>query len=272
MKTWTRLAPAALAALALLPVAAAPPDGSCSRPIEVPMAPVGQSVAFDGTRGLGILPALLQELGPAVGCDFRIRRVPRARLQHMFENGQADLLMPATASPSRDDDGEFVPLFQVRPTLLTLADAAPTVPQTVRELLERPDYKLATVRGFSFGSVYEGMVAALRRERRLVEEADPAGVARALRQGLAQGTVMTANVLLDTMAREADLAGLAAQLRIAPLQELGWSDSGASTPRPIPPAAWRRASGRYRRRVSSATAAAAERRGRSGWPRRGRIR
>lgn len=215
----------AVLALALLAAATAARAGGCSRPIEAPLAPVGQSVAFDGARSQGIFPTLLQELGPAVGCEFRIRRVPRARLQHMFENGQADLLLPATASPSREGDGEFVPLFQVRPALLTLA-APGKSPHSIRELLARPDYKLAIVRGFSFGSVYEGMVARLRRERRLIEEADPAGVARALRQGLAQGSVMTANVLLDTMSREADLAPLAAQLQVEPLQELGWSESG----------------------------------------------
>ena len=39
----------------------------------------------------------LREMAPATGCEFEIQRVPRARLVRMFEAGQADLLIPASA-------------------------------------------------------------------------------------------------------------------------------------------------------------------------------
>lgn len=189
------------------------------------MAPVGLSVKFDGERSSGLYPVLLRELGSTAGCQFQIRRVPRARLQKMFESGQADLLIPASASPSREGDGEFVPLVQVRASLLTLASERPA-PRSLAELVALPDYKLAVVRGFTFGAAYDGAMATLRAQRRVIEEPDAVGVARALREGLAQASVMTASIFIGTLASDADLAPLTKQVRVDSLDELGWSESG----------------------------------------------
>lgn len=200
-------------------------EAGCSRAIAVPMAPIGLSVSFDDERGGGVYPALLREMSAGIGCDFQMQRVPRARLQKMFEAGQADLLIPASASPAREHDGEFVPLIQVRASLLTLARER-SAPRSLAELVGQPDFKLAIVRGFSFGVAYDNAVTVLRAQKRLVEEADVAGVARALRQGLAQGTVMTASILIGTLVQETELSPLVRQVRIEPLEELGWSESG----------------------------------------------
>ena len=206
-------------------LAASAAEAGCSRPIEAPMAPIGLSVSFDGERSTGIYPSLLRELTASAGCEFQIRRVPRARLQKMFESGQADLLIPASFSPAREADGEFVPLVQVRAGLLTLSRER-AAPRSLADLIAQKGYKLAVVRGFSFGAPYDDAVEALRAQRRLIEEPDPAGVARALRQGLAHGTVMTASIFIGTLVQEPELASLTKQVRIEALEELGWSESG----------------------------------------------
>ncbi len=198
-------------------------EARCSRSIHAPMAPIGLSVSFEEARPQGIYPTLLREVTASTQCQFNMHRVPRARLQTMFDAGQADILIPASASPSRDGAGEFVPLIQVRASLLTL-DAEMPVPRSLAELLAQPDYKLVVVRGFSFGAAYDNAIATLRQ--RLLEEPDAAGVARALRQGLAQATVMTASILVGTLVVEADLNPLLKRLRVEPLDELGWSVSG----------------------------------------------
>lgn len=205
-------------------MAAGATQAGCSRIIEAPMAPVGLSVSFDGERSSGIYPTLLNELGAAIGCEFRIQRMPRARVQKMFESGQADVLVPASASPGRDADGEFVPLVQVRASLITLSPGK--APRSLAELLALRHYKLAVVRGFTFGTAYDQAIATLRAQRRLVEEPDAAGVARALRQGLAQASVMTANIFIGTLTKDADFAPLIKHVRIEALEELGWSESG----------------------------------------------
>ena len=200
-------------------------QANCTRPLAVPMAPIGLSVSFDDDRTSGVYPTLLREMSAGTGCEFQVQRVPRARLQKMFETGQADLLLPASASPARDQDGEFVPLIQVRASLLTLTRDRP-LPRSLAELVATPGLKLAVVRGFNFGPAYEQMVVALRAQKRLVEEPDAGGVARALRQGLAQATVMTASIFIGTLLGEADLAPLVKQLNVDALEELGWSESG----------------------------------------------
>lgn len=204
-------------------------EASCNRPLAVPMAPIGLSVSFDDDRGTGtgtgVYPTLLREVSGDTGCEFQVQRVPRARLQKMFEAGQADLLIPATTSPARARDGEFVPLIQVRASLMTLAPERP-VPRSLAALVAQRDFKLAVVRGFSFGSAYDNTVAVMRAQKRLVEEADATGVARALRQGLAQGTVMTASILIGTLVQDPDLSPLIKQVQVDALEELGWSESG----------------------------------------------
>jgi len=197
----------------------------CSRPINVPMAPIGLSVSFDDGQAQGIYPTLLREVGASSQCKLDVQKVPRARQQSMFEGGQADMLVPASATPARDAVAEFVPLIQVRASLLTL-DAETPVPRSLAELLALPNYKLAVVRGFSFGPAYDSAIAALRQRQRLVEEAEPSGVARALRQGLAQATVMTASILVGTLVLESEHAALLKRLRVEPLEELGWGTSG----------------------------------------------
>lgn len=210
---------------ASLLMAAGSAQANCSRPLTVPMAPIGLSVSFDDDRIEGVYPTLLRELSPSAGCEFQLQRVPRARLQKMFETGQADLLIPASASPSREKDGEFVPLIQVRASLMSLARDRAS-PRSLAELLAQPDYRLVVVRGFSFGAAYDNAVAVLRAQKRLLEESDATGVARALRQGLAQGTVMTASILIGTLVQEPDLTPLIKQMRAEPLEELSWSESG----------------------------------------------
>ena len=205
-------------------MAAGATQAGCSRTIEAPMAPVGLSVSFDGERSSGIYPTLLNELGAAIGCEFRIHRMPRARVQKMFESGQADVLVPASASPARDANGEFVPLVQVRASLITLS--ADKVPRSLAELLALRHYKLAVVRGFTFGPAYDKAIAALRAQRRLIEEPDAGGVARALRAGLAQASIMTATILVGTLIIEPELAPLLKQVQVESLEDLGWGESG----------------------------------------------
>lgn len=220
MNARMRTVVASLAALAALGAQA-----SCPRPLQVPLAPIGVSVSFDGNQATGIYPTLLREVAADTGCQLEVQRVPRARQQKLFDAGQAHLLVPASATPARDAKAEFVPLIQVRASLLTLG-SAPAPPRSLAQLLAQPDYKLVVVRGFSFGAAYDSAIATLRQRQRLVEEADTVGVARALQRGLAQGTVMTASILVGTLMVEPELQPLLKQLQSSPLDELGWNASG----------------------------------------------
>jgi polar amino acid transport system substrate-binding protein len=212
-----------VAAIALLGLPAA--AAACSRVVEVPLAPIGLSVAFEGGRAVGVYAELLKEIGAATTCRFQIQQVPRARLQRMFEAGQADLLLPASAVSTREAFGDFVPLLQTRAALLTLGRDT-SLPRSLADLLATPGQRLAVVRGFSFGEAYDGLVAQLRAQQRLVEEADAAGVARALRLGVADLTVMAPSILVGALVQTPTMSAWVKDLRLGFVDELGWNDSG----------------------------------------------
>jgi polar amino acid transport system substrate-binding protein len=198
---------------------------ACSRPLQVPVATVGVSVYAVGERVEGAYPALLRELGAQQGCEFRFSLMPRARVEQMFENGQADLLVPATRSDRRDRLGDFVPLVQSRAVALGIAAGREPV-QSLAELLGRSKLRVALVRGYDFGPAYRDAVERLREQGRLVMEQDPLGVARALQAGMAELTVLTPSILFGVLDAEPRLQGLRQRLRVEPLAELPWSEAG----------------------------------------------
>ena len=95
----------------------------CSRDIQVPISAIGASVVVNGASISGIYPDLLRSMGAKLGCNFIFTPVPRARLEAMFEAGKADLLIPASSTPRRDQHGLFIPMLGSRPLLISLQGA-----------------------------------------------------------------------------------------------------------------------------------------------------
>ncbi|MEC5161124.1 MULTISPECIES: hypothetical protein [unclassified Janthinobacterium] len=111
-------------ALALFGLAA-PPLGwaDCSRDIIVPVAPIGLSVVVSPNAIGGIYPQLLRGLGAKAACNVVFSAASRARLEVMYEIGSAEVLIPASGTPRRDQHGRFVPLLGNRPPLISVHSA-----------------------------------------------------------------------------------------------------------------------------------------------------
>ena len=202
-------------------------SAGCSRNIQVPIAPIGLSVfiASDNTVS-GVYPEVLRNVGPKEGCNFEFTVVPRARLDLMFEAGRADLLIPASRTSARDEFGTFVPLVYSRATLISLASERSAI-HSAQELLDRPGLKVGLVRGFDFGGGYPAVVKELTRQGRVVLDVDAAGVARLLQSGAVDITIMAPSILYGAIHADPKLAGMAERLRVEPLDEFPWNDSGA---------------------------------------------
>lgn len=198
-------------------------QAECSRPINVPVAPVGLSVTVLDEQVGGVYPEVLRGLG--ADCNFEFTVVPRARLEAMFEAGKADLLVPASRSPKRDVHGVFVPLIQARPTLISLMSERPPL-RSLQELRARSDLRVVLVRGYDYGTVYQTLAQDLRAERRLSLEVDPAAVARSLEAGLADVTIMAPAILYGAVSVSPRLQHLQGKFRIEPVDEMPWNDSG----------------------------------------------
>ena len=198
----------------------------CSKVMNTPVAPTGLGVTIVGDTISGIYPEILRSNQSKDTCMFALSAVPRARLELLFETGKADILIPATKTVRRDELGTFVPLSYSRATLISLNTERPTV-QTVQELLDARDIKLALVRGYDYGPTYQNLVAELTRQERLVWQTSPLDVARLLKTGSVQATVMAPTILAGTIAEDERVRDLADKLRFEALEELPWVGNGA---------------------------------------------
>jgi len=197
--------------------------GGCSRPLQVPVGPVGLSVTVEGEQVGGAYPQLLRSLGRGQGCEFRFQHVPRARLERMFELGEADLIVPATRSERRDQLGEFVPLIQSRAAAVSLRSSRAPV-HSAAELLLRKELRVVVVRGFDFGAPYQRLLEQLREQGRLHQEADVGTLLRALQQGLADLAVLAPTNVYGVAPPGGEV--LDPHLRVEPLEDLPWREAG----------------------------------------------
>lgn len=213
----------ALALVALVSTGSA--RGQCSRPIIVPVAPIGLSVTAVGEAVGGIYPDLLRGLAGKDGCNFVFSVVPRARQEVMFESGRADLLVPATRTPRRDENGLFVPMVSSRALLISLNAERPPV-RSLAELIEQRELRVAVVRGYDYGDAYQATVKELGQQGRLVMAVDPISVARSLNSGIADLTIMAPNILIGALQGDARVRFLIDRMRYEPVDELPWGESG----------------------------------------------
>lgn len=209
----------------LLPLMGPPAWAECTRAMRVPVAPIGLSVMSSGGEVAGVYPDVLSKISAETGCRFEFVVVPRARLEAMFTSGGADLLLPATRTSVRDARGDFIPMMKARPMLISLSsDRAPL--ESLADLAERRELRVAVVRGFDYGEPYQRLLQTLREQKRLVLEADTLSVARALDRSLADVTVMAPSILTGSLLQDSKAKGLLERLRFEPIGELSWTDSG----------------------------------------------
>ena len=213
-----------LLVLALLG-AALPAWAGCSRPIVVPSAPNGLSVIIHGDQVSGIFPELLNGLAEASRCTFVWSAVPRARLEAMFENGTADILMPATNSARRDQLGTFVPMLETRAFLVSLPGARAPV-ANMAQLLARRELRVALVRGFDYGAAYLELSQKLDKQKRLLLESNPTNVLRLLHDGMADVAILTPIAVHGAIKTDARIEDLDNRVRFEALPELPWIKSG----------------------------------------------
>lgn len=197
---------------------------ACTRPIQVPVAPIGLSVIIDGDKVSGIYPEVLAEAGKRAHCQFVFKPVPRARLEVMFENGTADVLLPAPRTARRDHYGIFTALVQARPALISANPRLEPV-QSLAQLRTLP-LRIAVVRGFDYGKEYGRFVSEGSQSGRVFAEVDAIHVARLLHAGIVDAAVMTPTVLASAIGADQRVAGLLERLRIEPIEELDWVDTG----------------------------------------------
>ncbi|MDQ1922473.1 substrate-binding periplasmic protein [Massilia pseudoviolaceinigra] len=217
---------AAAFVIAVRAAGASPPAlANCEQPFLAPVAPTGLSVSISGESISGIYPDLLRSVSAKSPCKFTFSVVPRARQEAMFEAGKSHLLMPAVRTPRRDQLGYFVPVIGTRATLLSI-DSRRAPVRSIRDLLARKELRVVLVRGFDYGDAYLDMIDQLSAQGRLLLEKDAAAVARVLDAGFADVTLMAPTVFAGAILEDKRFGWMMPKLRIEPLEELPWGESG----------------------------------------------
>ncbi len=171
----------------------------CSRPIVVPAAPTGFNVRVEGELVTGVYPDWLREVGRRAGCSFQFPVVPRARADSMvLRNAQADMLLPASQNAERDQQGQFLHFVSLTPSLITLSNT-PNVPKDVRSLVTRTRWRAAMVRTYSWGDEYDSLLRELGADGRLEFVNDLDTVARLLRLGRVDFTILPPTLLYSAL-------------------------------------------------------------------------
>lgn len=190
------------------------------------LRPTGRSVIINGKQIDGIYPDMLRGLVEKEACKFTLSAVPRARLELLFETGRADLLIPASRTPKRDEHGIFIPMVYNRATIISIDGNRPAI-TSAQDLLDKKDLKVALVRGFDYGPAYQDLIRELTRQKRLYFDSDPLSVARLLKAGIADLTIMAPSILAGVIMDDARVQDMLDKLRFEPIPELPWGDSGA---------------------------------------------
>ena len=199
---------------------------ACSRPIVVPVAPTGLSVVIDGDRVSGAFPDALRELGAKLGCQFVFPVVPRARLSYMFlQTGQADLLLPASRSAGRDSQADYVPMMKLKMAVVSLKHK-PVRAASVAALLADPSSTGVAVRSYVFGDEYNALMSGLEAQHRMSYAVAPLMVARMLRAGRADFTIVAPAIFLTSLYEDPDMAGFGDEVRFSTLAGLPPTESG----------------------------------------------
>ncbi len=198
---------------------------TCSRIINVPVAAIGYSVIVAENQYSGVFPDLFRLASQKEQCQFQFSLVPRARMELLFENGQADLLFPAVKTEKRDESGVFVPLIYTRATLITVNHNPPAI-RDFAALIQHKQLRVVLVRGFDYGPEYRQIIEQLHKKNRVIFEADPVSVARVLKAGAAEATIMAPYIFATVIQSDNRVSDLAPHVRYQPLAEITWQDSG----------------------------------------------
>lgn len=197
----------------------------CARPIQVPVAVSGYSVIAKGDRFTGIVPDFLSLIEAKTNCRFVYFYVPKSRQEYLFENGKADLLIATIKTDKREKFGYFVPLLQLRATLISIKGRNFSI-QSTKDLIEHSAFRLVVVRGYDYGPAYQRIVEEMNRLGRLTIEPDPISVGRTMQNNSNYVTIMAPTLFVGVVQTETILKNLIGKLRFDRLDDLPWNESG----------------------------------------------
>jgi len=107
------------------------------------------------------------------------------RIWTAMSMGSLDMTMSGVDTPEREAYARFVPYFITHNYVLLQKDAAAHV-RSMDDFLNKTDYRVAVIKSFKHGAVYDAWLDKLRAQGRVYEAADYAAVLNMLKIGRVQ--------------------------------------------------------------------------------------
>jgi polar amino acid transport system substrate-binding protein len=123
----------------------------------------------------GIDKDVLDEISRRSGCQFQTTLESRVRIWSRLENGTLDVSVSGIPTPEREKFAIFLPYLGAHNYLL-VRRSLPEKAQTAAGFLADPELKVAVVKSFKHGAVYDAWLDQLRSQGRVYEAPDLSAV------------------------------------------------------------------------------------------------
>jgi polar amino acid transport system substrate-binding protein len=145
------------------------------------------SLYYRGADGLwaGIDKDVVDELARRTGCRFQTFTDSRVRIWAMINGGTLAMSTSAIANPERGKYARFVPYMQNHNYVL-LHEDAPARLRSLDDFLAEPGYKIAVIKSFRHGPIYDAWLDKLRAQGRVYETPDYSSLLRLFKLGRVQ--------------------------------------------------------------------------------------
>jgi ABC-type amino acid transport substrate-binding protein len=199
----------------------------CSRPVRIGASRVTTYLARGTAKKPGLLPTVITPQLQALDCEVQLQTLSRETMEKAFAQGDLDAMLMSYRTTERERIGQFAPLLRILPVTL-LRQGQPTQGlNTLSQILQASQLRLAAVSGNSYGLAYDRTLLALQKQGRIVEAAGTEAALEALAQGKADITVLTPLACWAVVQMRPEKALHPDQLQQLQLRDLEWGLTGS---------------------------------------------
>ena len=128
----------------------------------------------------GIDKDIIDELARRLGCRFIPNTDSRVRIWTNLALGKLDMTVSGIATPEREKLVQVVPYMVDRNFVMLRPDAAANI-DSLESFLAAPEYKVAVIKSFRHGAIYDAWLDKLRAQGRVYETSDYTSLLRLFR-------------------------------------------------------------------------------------------
>ena len=125
----------------------------------------------------GIDKDVVDELGKRTGCRFIPYTDSRVRIWTNLTQGLLDMTVSGIPTPEREKFANIVPYMTTRNFVMLQPELVPQL-GSMESFLAAPGYKVAVIKSFKHGAIYDAWLDKLRAQGRVYETADYSSLMR----------------------------------------------------------------------------------------------